>query len=169
MIRLFALDVDGVLTDGTLHYGADGEVLKAFNAKDGLGLSLLMKAGVHVAVISGRSSPALLRRLDDLGIRHHRLGTTAKNAALEDVCACLDLGFEDCAFMGDDLVDLDVMRAVAYAMAPSDAVSDVKAMADFVTDLPGGRGAVREAAEHIAARNGLTLADFASDARRVSQ
>lgn len=71
--------------------------------------------------------------------------------------------------MGDDLVDLDVMRAVAYAMAPSDAVSDVKAMADFVTDLPGGRGAVREAAEHIAARNGLTLADFASDARRVSQ
>lgn len=169
MIRLFALDVDGVLTDGTLHYGADGEVLKAFNAKDGLGLSLLMQAGVHVAVISGRSSPALLRRLDDLGIRHHRLGTTAKNAALEDVCAGLDLGFEDCAFMGDDLVDLDVMRAVAYAMAPSDAVSDVKAMADFVTSLPGGRGAVREATEHIAARNGLTLADFASDTRRVSQ
>lgn len=158
MVKLFALDVDGVLTDGTLHYSADGEVLKIFHVEDGLGLKLLAKLGIEVAVISGRQSAALERRLDDLGIRRRRLKASDKVAALNDICADTGLTLSDCAFMGDDLVDLAVMKAVKLAIAPANAVPEVKAIAHHITWRSGGQGAARDACEHLAGLAGTSLA-----------
>lgn len=159
-IKLLALDVDGVMTDGTILYTQNGEEMKAFNAHDGLGMKYLRKAGVEVVVISGRQSTPLERRLDDLGIRRRRLKCADKAAALNDICDELGLTLADCAFMGDDWIDMDVMRRVGYAIAPQNAVNDVKEIAQWVSVNEGGRGAVREACEHIAEKNGVTLADL---------
>lgn len=159
-IKLLALDVDGVMTDGTILYTEQGEEMKAFNAHDGLGMKYLRKAGVEVVVISGRQSKPLERRLDDLGIRRRRLKCVDKTAALTDICDELGLSLADCAFMGDDLIDMDVMRRVGYALAPISAVQDVKDVADWVSDREGGRGAVREACDHIASKIGVKLADL---------
>ncbi|PCI59475.1 MAG: 3-deoxy-D-manno-octulosonate 8-phosphate phosphatase [Kordiimonadales bacterium] len=156
-VRLFALDVDGVLTDGTIFYGAGGEELKAFNAHDGLGLTLLQKLGVEIAVISGRSSAPLVRRLEDLGIRHQRLACKDKVAALEDICADIGLTLADTVFMGDDLIDLAAMEACSYAIAPANAVDAVRMAADMVCKKSGGQGAVREACENLALRMGYSL------------
>ncbi len=159
-IKLLALDVGGVMTDGTILYTEQGEEMKAFNAHDGLGMKYLRKAGVEIVVISGRQSKPLERRLDDLGIRRRRLKCVDKTAALSDICDELGLSLADCAFMGDDLIDIDVMRRVGYAMAPSSAVQDVKDIADWVSAAEGGRGAVREACDHIASKIGVKLADL---------
>lgn len=159
-IRLLVLDVDGVMTDGTILYTAEGEEMKAFNAQDGLGLKLLGKAGVEIAVISGRESAPLVRRLDDLGIFHRHLKCADKVAALTSICADVGCGPEDAAFMGDDLIDLKAMMAAGYALAPANAVDDVKAVANHVTTRAGGQGAVREACEHIAATLDISLADI---------
>ena len=159
-IRLLALDVDGVMTDGTILYTERGEEMKAFNTHDGLGMKYLRKAGVEIVVISGRQSKALERRLDDLGIRRRRLKCVDKTAALLDICDELGISLDECAFMGDDLIDMDVMRQVGYALAPANAVQEVKDLAGWVADKEGGRGAVREACDHIAGKIGVSLADF---------
>lgn len=159
-IKLLVLDVDGVMTDGTILYTAKGEEMKAFNAHDGLGIKYLIKSGVEVAVISGRNSDALVRRLDDLGVRRRRLKCADKVAALKDICDDMGITLGDCAFMGDDWIDLDVMRKVGYALAPKTAVSEVLNVADWVSVNEGGRGAVREACEHVASLNGVTLASL---------
>ncbi len=161
-IRLLALDVDGVLTDGTLYYTSGGEEVKAFHVQDGLGLKLLGELGVEVAVVSGRQSGPLSKRLDDLGIQHRRLGCRDKVIALEDICADLRLTLRDCAFMGDDLIDIAVMKAVSLALAPASAVPEVKAVSHWIGKKEGGRGAVREACEYLAGLRGLSLADIAS-------
>jgi len=159
-IKLLALDVDGVMTDGTILYTENGEEVKAFNAHDGLGMKYLCKAGVEIVVISGRHSKPLERRLDDLGIRRRRLECVDKTVALSDICDELGLSLADCAFMGDDWVDMDVMKQVGYAMAPNNAAQEVKAIADWVATKDGGHGAVREACEHIASEMGIKLADL---------
>ena len=159
MIKLLALDVDGVMTDGSILYGAEGEVLKGFHAQDGLGIKCLMKSGVQVVVISGRDSPPLSRRLDDLGILRRRLNCKDKVAALTDVCDELGITLADCAFMGDDWIDLAVMKVVALSMAPASAVAEVKAIAHWVAERSGGHGAVREACEFVAEHNGTPLLD----------
>ena len=151
-IRLLVLDVDGVMTDGTILYTAEGEEIKAFNAQDGLGLKLLRKAGVDIAVISGRESAPLVRRLDDLGIFHRQLKCADKVAALNGICADVGCDPEEVALM-----------AVGYALAPANAVDDVKAIANHVTTRNGGQGAVREACEHIATMLGTSLADILHD------
>ncbi|WP_417451256.1 KdsC family phosphatase [Kordiimonas sp.] len=156
-VRLLALDVDGVLTDGTLYYTAHGEEMKAFHAHDGLGLKLLHKLGVEVAVISGRKSAALEKRLDDLGITHRRLRCADKVTALAELAAELALPLEDVAFMGDDLIDMGAMQASGYALAPGNAVEAVKAIADYVSPHSGGQGAVRDACEHLAGKLGSSL------------
>lgn len=166
-IKLLALDVDGVMTDGTILYTEQGEEMKAFNAHDGLGMKYLHKAGVEIVVISGRQSKPLERRLDDLGIRRRRLKCVDKTAALSDICDELDLSLADCAFMGDDLIDMDVMRRVGYAMAPTSAVQEVKDIADWISHARGGRGAVREACDHIASKIGVKLADFVNSKEYV--
>ncbi|WP_417462878.1 KdsC family phosphatase [Kordiimonas sp.] len=166
-IRLFVLDVDGVLTDGRLYYAAHGEESKAFHAHDGLGLKLLHKLGVELAVISGRTSSPLERRLDDLGITHRRLRCADKVRALAELCAELDLPLDQVAFMGDDLIDMAAMAACGYAIAPANAVDDVKALAHFITARSGGMGAVREACEHLAGKLGASLRDAAEGETRV--
>ncbi len=159
-IKLLALDVDGVMTDGTILYTENGEELKAFNAQDGMGMKYLRKAGVEIAVISGRHSKPLERRLDDLGIRRRRLKCVDKTVALSDICDELGLTLADCAFMGDDWIDMDVMQQVGYAMAPNNAAQEVKDIAVWVATKDGGHGAVREACNHIASKMGVKLADL---------
>jgi 3-deoxy-D-manno-octulosonate 8-phosphate phosphatase (KDO 8-P phosphatase) len=142
-ISLLVLDVDGVLTDGRLYYGPRGEVLKVFDVKDGYGIKLLMKAGVTVAIISGRRSTMVARRARDLGIRYVYQGSEDKLPIFERLRKQLKLDTAQCAIVGDDLPDVPVMRVVGLAFAVADAHPAAIQVADMVTPQSGGRGAVR--------------------------
>jgi 3-deoxy-D-manno-octulosonate 8-phosphate phosphatase (KDO 8-P phosphatase) len=154
MIRLLVLDVDGVLTDGGLFYGPDGEQLKRFNVRDGLGIKLLQQSGVVVAIISGRTSPALARRADELGMSELHAGVGDKSVVLADLQARLGIDARETAAMGDDLPDLALFARAALRIAPADAEPELIAAADVVMPRNGGHGAVRDAARHILALNG---------------
>jgi 3-deoxy-D-manno-octulosonate 8-phosphate phosphatase (KDO 8-P phosphatase) len=154
-IKYLVLDADGVLTDSCISYTDDGREIKAFNVKDGHGIKLLMRAGIGVAIITGRLSPALEHRARDLQIEHLIQGAKDKKAALLDFAKKVQVDPAQMAYMGDDVVDLPAMSLCALSFAPSDAVAMVKDRADVVTALPGGRGAVREAVEIILKRMGL--------------
>ncbi len=154
-IKYLILDADGVLTDSRITYTDDGQELKSFNTKDGHGLKLLMRAGVGVAIITGRFSKALEHRAKDLKIEHLVQGAKDKKAALLDFAKKIGLDPGEMAYMGDDVVDLPAMALCALSLAPSDAVDMVKERVDVVTKLPGGHGAVREAAELLLKRLGL--------------
>lgn len=143
-IRQVLLDVDGVLTDGGLYFSAEGETLKRFDSLDGHGLKLLMQAGIKVAIISGRDSPALRCRLTALGIHDMRLGTEDKLPAARALLQENDLDFSQAAAMGDDWPDLPLLQAVHFACAPANAHAQVRAGAHYVTERSGGAGAVRE-------------------------
>jgi 3-deoxy-D-manno-octulosonate 8-phosphate phosphatase (KDO 8-P phosphatase) len=143
-VRLAIFDVDGVLTDGTLWIGARGEAFKAFNILDGHGLKMLQASGVETAILSGRDSEAVLRRADELSIRHVVQGAGDKLAAFEKLLAESGLRAEACAFMGDDLPDLPVLQRCGFAVGVPNAVDEVKAACHYVTRAHGGRGAVRE-------------------------
>lgn len=148
-IRLLVLDVDGVLTDGRLYYGPRGETLKVFHVRDGYGLRRLKDAGVQLAVISGRSSPAVLRRCRELGIDHVVQGADDKLAAFERLLARTGLRAAQCACIGDDVPDVPVLRAAGLSFAVADAHPEARRAAHFVTKLPGGRGAVREVCDRL--------------------
>jgi 3-deoxy-D-manno-octulosonate 8-phosphate phosphatase (KDO 8-P phosphatase) len=148
-VRLLVLDVDGVLTDGTLYYSANGEELKAFNIQDGLGIKMLHGSGVEVAVITGRSSRALEQRVANLSIRHLYQGVERKLDVLELLLQTLALKPGQAACMGDDLPDLALLERCALAVTVPDAPDAVRARAHYVTRRPGGRGAVREVCELI--------------------
>jgi 3-deoxy-D-manno-octulosonate 8-phosphate phosphatase (KDO 8-P phosphatase) len=150
-IRLLVLDVDGVLTDGRLYFGPRGEALKVFDVRDGAGIVQLQRAGVAVAVISGRRSPMVTARCRELGVRYVHQGVSDKLAALARLCSRLKLTPAACACVGDDLPDVPVMRAAALSFAVADAHHDVRRAADLVTRCPGGRGAVREVCDHLLA------------------
>jgi len=143
-LRLAIFDVDGVMTDGTLYIGADGEAFKAFNILDGHGMRMLQAAGVATAIISGRSSPAVERRARELSIAHVVQGSADKVEAFERLRAALGVDAESCSYMGDDLPDLGVMRRCGLAVAVPGAVEAVRQAAHYVTRAAGGRGAVRE-------------------------
>jgi 3-deoxy-D-manno-octulosonate 8-phosphate phosphatase (KDO 8-P phosphatase) len=143
-IRLLVLDVDGVLTDGRLWFGADGELLKSFHVRDGVGIKNVLAAGIDVAIISGRRSAAVERRAAELGIRHVRQGCDNKAQALRDLLAELGIPAGATACVVDDTPDLPMMAIVALAVAVADAHPDVVAAARRVTTRPGGAGAVRE-------------------------
>ena len=143
-VRLAVFDVDGVMTDGTLYFGAQGEEFKAFNTLDGHGMKMLQSAGVATAILSGRSSEAVNRRAAELGIRHVVQGAQDKVNAFEKMRASLGLEASACAFVGDDLPDLAVMRLCGFAVAVANASEPVKSAAHYVTRAHGGRGAVRE-------------------------
>jgi len=155
-IRLLVLDVDGVLTDGRLYFGARGEALKAFHVRDGVGLRQLQRAGLEIAVISGRRSPMVAARCRELGVGHVLQGVGDKLAALTRLCARLKLTPAACACVGDDLPDVPVMRAAALSFAVADAHRVARRAADVVTRLPGGRGAVREVCDHLLALHART-------------
>lgn len=148
-IRLVVFDVDGVFTDGSLYYGAGGEELKVFNVQDGQGVKRLLKAGVAAAVISGRDSAAVTRRMHDLGIPHVFQGDEDKLPILEKLLKKLGFTPEETAHVGDDLPDLSIMQRVGFAVAVSNALPAVKRVAHHVTAAHGGRGAVREVCDLI--------------------
>jgi 3-deoxy-D-manno-octulosonate 8-phosphate phosphatase (KDO 8-P phosphatase) len=153
-IKCLFLDIDGVMTDCKLYLTPDGEELKAVNVKDGLGIKLLMAAGVQVAVISGRPSLAMQKRLSSLGIEHVYLNTQDKLPAYEAVQKTLNLRDEECAHMGDDILDLPLFARVGLAFAVADAHSSAKLAADWVATNRGGDGAIREAVDLILAAQG---------------
>ena len=160
-VRLAIFDVDGVMTDGTLYIGAEGESFKAFNILDGHGMKMLQAAGVATAIISGRSSEAVARRAAELAIAHVVQGSSDKVAAFEALIASLDLTAEQCAFVGDDLPDLAVMRRCGLAVAVANAADAVKSSAHYVTRASGGRGAVREFCELVLRAQGQLAAQSA--------
>lgn len=148
-VRLVITDVDGVLTDGGLYYGPDGECLKRFHARDGLGVRLLQQAGIQVAVLSGRDCPALRRRLADLGITEAVLGQLDKRAALSGIMERCAVAAEEVAFIGDDIPDMEVFGLCGVSVTVGDAPDYVKARADLVLESKGGLGAFREMVDKI--------------------
>lgn len=150
-IRLLALDVDGVLTDGTIYIAADGECFKGFNAKDGMGISCALRNGLDVAIITGRKSEIIHRRAEELGIATIIEGAKDKREALRSLRRLRGLSVEEVAYVGDDLNDLPAFAESGLTFAPDDAAEDVYDAADIGLDNPGGRGAVREAIEYILA------------------
>jgi 3-deoxy-D-manno-octulosonate 8-phosphate phosphatase (KDO 8-P phosphatase) len=143
-IRLLILDVDGVLTDGRLYFDAKGEALKVFHVRDGHGIKMLQKAGIEVAFLSGRRSDAAYHRAKELGVNRFHEGLRDKVAVLEEIMAAMKIDAAAVAAVGDELVDLPLMRRVGLGVAVADAAPEVKAAAHLVTNLPGGQGAVRE-------------------------
>jgi 3-deoxy-D-manno-octulosonate 8-phosphate phosphatase (KDO 8-P phosphatase) len=143
------LDVDGVLTDGSLYYGAEGEAWKRFDVHDGLALARAVAAGFPVAVLSARSSPAVARRCAELGLTEVHQAIADKLAAYEALRARLGCRDAEVACMGDDLPDLPPMRRAGLAIAPADAGPEVRRAAGWISRAPGGRGAVREVLEAI--------------------
>ena len=148
-IRLLVLDVDGTMTDGRLYYDSRGEALKVFHVRDGLGIKHLDRAGIHVAVISGRSSRMVSVRCRELGVKHVIQGAEDKVAAFEKVRRKLKFDVSECACVGDDIVDVPLMKAVKLAFAVSNAHAEAIRAAHVVTSLPGGQGAVREVCDYL--------------------
>ena len=143
-VRLAIFDVDGVMTDGTVWLGPEGEVFKGFNILDGHGVKMLQASGVATAIISGRSSEAVARRARELAIAHVVQGCADKVAAFEALARELAIAPAACAYMGDDLPDLPVMRRCGLAVAVPNAIEAVRQAAHYVTRASGGKGAVRE-------------------------
>ncbi|KAB7579022.1 KdsC family phosphatase [Verminephrobacter eiseniae] len=162
-LRVVFFDVDGVLTDGGLYFGASGETLKRFNTLDGQGLTLLQKAGITPAVITGRDSAPLRLRLQALGVQHAAFGVEDKRPAAEQILTTLGLTWSQAAAMGDDWPDLPLLRRSAFACAPANAQIEVRHAAHFVTRACGGDGAARELCDLLlvaAGRYAALLADF---------
>ena len=153
-VRLLVLDVDGVLTDGRLWFGPGGEALKAFHVRDGLGIRRLRAAGVEVAIISGRSHPAVAARMRELGVTEVLQGVEDKGDALAGLLARLGVAGAECACLVDDTPDLPLMRAVGLPAAVADAEPEVLAAARHVTRRAGGLGAVRGFCDWLLAAHG---------------
>lgn len=146
-ITLLLLDVDGVLTDGTIIYSDSGEEIKAFNVRDGHGLKLLMRAGLEVALLTARESKVLLHRARDLGITTVYQKAIDKLAAYRAIIDERKIEDRNVCFVGDDIIDIPVLRRVGFSAAVADAVPEVKEVVDYVTGQAGGKGAVREVCE----------------------
>jgi 3-deoxy-D-manno-octulosonate 8-phosphate phosphatase (KDO 8-P phosphatase) len=155
-IELLVLDVDGVLTDGRLYFGAKGEALKVFHVRDGHGIKLLLSAGIQVAAFSGRRSSAVTARMRELGVASLLQGCTDKVAALQRLCKRLQLNPLNCACIVDDTPDLGLMSAVGFAAAVADAHPVVLSASHWVSRAAGGYGAVRELCDALLrARHGV--------------
>jgi len=154
-VRLLCVDVDGVLTDAGMYYGPDGEVLKKFNTRDGMGLARVREIGIAVAIISGEDSAIVHARATKLKIDDVYSGASNKRIAIDELCERHGLQLDEVGFIGDDLNDIPALECVGFACAVADAAAPVKALADYVTQARGGDGAVREVCELlIASRNG---------------
>ena len=143
-IRLLVMDVDGVMTDGKITYTSDGQELKSFNIKDGLGVKRAQASGIETAIITGRTSPIVERRARELGIAHLVQGREDKLAALSDLVGQLNLSLDQVAYIGDDLPDLTAIESVKLGACPADAATEVKSKANWVSTRSGGDGCVRE-------------------------
>ena len=148
-IRLTVFDVDGVLTDGRLYYGAEGEFFKVFNARDGLGINRLAKAGHLFGIITGLKSPFVTKRAKDLGIQHVYQGRMEKLSTFEALRKDLGLEYEQIAYMGDDFIDSPVLERVGLPACPKDAMPCVQKQCKFISQFKGGMGAARELCDRI--------------------
>ena len=153
-IRLMGFDVDGVLTDGSLFFDAHGEAIKPFNAKDGHGLKMLMKAGVEVVIITARHSAALARRVENLGIAGLFTNVGDKRACFDAILSERGLSPEVTGFMGDDVIDLPILNICGFSAAPVDAHPYVRQHVHYVAENEGGRAAAREVCDLILAAQG---------------
>ena len=160
-VKLLLLDVDGILTDGTIIYTHEGNEIKAFHTRDGLGIRLLQEAGVEVGLITARQSEAVTRRAQDLGMKHVFQKTRNKLAVYEQLTKELGLQASEVGYMGDDWLDLPLLVRVGFSATVADAVSEVKEVAHYTTKRKGGRGAVREVCDLILEAKGVhvTLLD----------
>ncbi|MCW9023597.1 MAG: 3-deoxy-manno-octulosonate-8-phosphatase KdsC [Gammaproteobacteria bacterium] len=148
-VKLVVFDVDGVLTDGTLFVGDDGQEYKAFHSRDGLGMKMLQRSGVEIGIITARTSKVVVHRMENLGIKHVYQGKQDKLPAFEELVTKLGLSFEQTAYVGDDIVDLPVLRKAGLAIAVQDAHPVAKQHAHWQTPHGGGRGAARDVCELI--------------------
>lgn len=148
-LRLMAFDIDGVMTDGRLYFSPRGDEMKAFFSRDGLGLKMLARAGIKLAIITGRDSPIVTQRAENLGITDVMQGIEDKRAALASLLAREGLAFDQAGYMGDDVVDLAVMEACGFAATVPDGHPLVKRVAHHIAQAPAGAGAVREVCELI--------------------
>jgi 3-deoxy-D-manno-octulosonate 8-phosphate phosphatase (KDO 8-P phosphatase) len=157
-VRLVVLDVDGVLTDGRLYYGAQGEALKAFDVRDGHGIKMLLAHRIDVAILSARNSPIVAQRARELGIARVVQGRGDKSAGFRELLDDARIAASEAAYIGDDLPDLPVLKTAGFAAAVDDAREEVKAVAHWIAPQPGGRGAVRACAEFILRAQGIDIA-----------
>ena len=148
-VKLMIFDVDGILTDGSLHFGAEGECLKTFNVLDGQGIKLLQDAGIITAIISARQSAIVAKRATDLGITHLLQGIHDKKHAFEELIAVLAVEPQHCGFIGDDVIDLPVLSHVGFSASVPNGHIEVRSRVDYVTQAAGGTGAAREVCDFI--------------------
>lgn len=148
-IQLIAFDVDGVLTDGTIYYGPNGDALKGFSARDGMGISLARAAGIKTALITGRRSTMVEQRAADLHIDYVIQNAAAKWPVMENICRTLGITPQEVAYMGDDLNDVEVISRTGFGAAPADACWEAKEAAQFISAYAGGHGALRQWIEQI--------------------
>jgi len=160
-IRLFVMDCDGVLTDGSIYYGNEGELLRRFHTRDGMGIELLRRHNIRTAVVSGESSPTISHRATKLGIDKIWLGIKEKKQILSELERTFDVSTDEIAYVGDDINDIEIMKSVGFPIAVADAGIAVKNVARYVTQAPGGRGAVREAVELILEQKEKKVIDVA--------
>lgn len=154
-IKLLIVDIDGVLTDGGLHFDNRGEEYKTFNSLDGHGIRMLLESGIEVAVITGRQSKIVNHRMGDLGVKHIYQGSRDKRPAFEKLLGATASEPDQVAYIGDDLPDLPIMQRVGFAIAVQNAHGFVKQHCDLLTTASGGHGAVREVADFILHSQGL--------------
>ena len=168
-IRLLAMDVDGVLTSGEIVYSDAGEEIKTFNIQDGLGIVVARRVGLKSAIITGRESPALARRAEELGVDVIVQGCVNKGEGMRRVLVDLALSREEAAFIGDDINDIPAFRECGLKIAVANSSDDLKALADHVTEKPGGHGAVREAIELILKSQGKWADAVETFVRHIEQ
>lgn len=160
-IKVVIFDVDGVMTDGSLIIGDDGQEYKSFHSLDGFGMKLLKASGVDMAIITGRTSNVVVKRAENTGVAHFYQGVDDKLEAFQDLVKKLNVQPEDCAFVGDDIVDLPPMRRCGLAITVPTAAALVKEYAHYITQKPAGHGAVREVCELIMKAQGTYDAQIA--------
>ncbi len=148
-VRLMVFDVDGVLTDGGIIVSDTGLESKRFHVRDGFAIKAAMMLGMKIGVLSGRSTRAVTSRVSELGIEYVMQGVSDKAIGIETLCQRANVGLDETAYLGDDVIDLPAMLRCAYPMAVADAVDEARAVAKFVTQTRGGYGAAREAIEHV--------------------
>lgn len=162
-LALMGFDVDGVLTDGTLYFTSQGDEMKAFSSLDGHGLKMLQKAGVEVVIISGRRSRALELRAQNLGIAELHMGIEDKRSVMAELAARRGIGLDAAGYMGDDVVDLPILRACGFSATVADGHPEVLARVDYVATKGGGRGAVREVCDFLLRARGqwdMAMAEY---------
>jgi 3-deoxy-D-manno-octulosonate 8-phosphate phosphatase (KDO 8-P phosphatase) len=149
IVKMLVLDVDGTLTDGSMYYSPEGEQLKRFFVRDGMGIVLLQRAGIETAILTTENTRIVAKRAEKLGIRHLVMGSRNKKRSMIELSESAGISFANMAYMGDDVNDEFGIRQAGVSACPSDATELIRSMVDIISNYPGGRGAVREFAEFI--------------------